>query len=544
MDGKTSNDPFRIGNGTSFSASIPPKTNGKIRKNGTSSEAIINDLRLAINIIEKFHVGAEKPSRKALIKTSISSMLRILDPHSNYYDAKEYSELLSDQRSEYFGIGATIVNFQKQGRYDTYVTSTYPGSPAFRSGLRFGDRILAVNGTNVIGKNSLYVRNRVRGRKGTIVRLKVERNHTRKIETLLLRRSRVSQPSIPDAYMLRSGIGYIDLSQGFNYTTIKELNAALKFLNTHGMRSLVLDLRNNPGGILEQAVRVAEKFLPRGQTITTQRGRYIVDNLTWRSRNGNPEDYPLIILVNGESASASEIVAGALQDYDRALIVGEKTFGKGLVQSVINLPFGAGLTLTSARYYTPTGRLIQRDYSNGNRYDYYKHKTVYTATERLSRLKRTSNGRKVYSGEGITPDEIIKPSELNTLQTKLLDSIFFFSKKLIAGRVNGFERYKVNTQLDIAKRISANEFLIPYNLLLSFKDYVKLHDKDISLLSIETEKEFIKQQLRYNLASAKYGNVVAQQILITNDPQIMRAIKTIPQARRLSNLSKNTPHAK
>ncbi|MCB1025835.1 MAG: S41 family peptidase, partial [Acidobacteria bacterium] len=394
-------EPFQISKGRSFSASIPRMSETVSAAAGKINRKIIEqDFSNALEIVQKYYVSPQKTDTEALTKASIESMLHILDPHSSYFDAKEYRDLLNEQHSEYFGIGATIANFRNGKTFDTYVTSAFPDSPAFRAGLHFGDRIIAVNGENVAGKNSLYVRNKVRGNKGTIVRLKIERNSTKKIETVALRRNRVAQPSIPDAYMLRPGVGYIDLSSGFNYTTIDELNFSLRALHKQGMTSLILDLRDNPGGILEQAIRVVEKFLPGGSTIATQRGRLVIDNRIWRSNNLNPEYLPLILLVNDESASASEIVAGALQDFDRALIVGETTFGKGLVQSVINLPYGAGLTLTTAKYFTPSGRLIQRDYSNGNLYDYYQHNEKSSGVG-AKVANRTIGGRTVYSGDGI-----------------------------------------------------------------------------------------------------------------------------------------------
>ena len=472
-----------------------------------------------------------------MTKSSIASMLRTLDPHSNYFDSSEFNELLSDQRSEYFGIGATIANFRAEGQFETYVTSTFPDSPAFRARLGFGDRILAVNGERVAGKNSLYVRNRVRGRKGSIVRLKVERNSTKLIETVVIRRNRVAQPSIPDAYMLRPGIAYVDLSQGFNYTTIEELNVALLDLKRRGMTSLVLDLRDNPGGILEQAIRVAEKFLPKGRTIATQRGRLIIDNRKWKSRNRNPENYPLMVMVNDESASASEIVAGALQDYDRALIVGEKTFGKGLVQSVINLPYGSGLTLTTAKYYTPSGRLIQRDYSAGNLYDYYQHNEKASGVG-AKVAKRTMGGRPVYSGDGIAPDLEVKKQSLTPKQIDLLDTIFLFSRELTGGRVRGFENYRVDRQKDISKRIRPIDFPVTNEILKAFErfavDKAKRSSKEFA-----KESRFISNRVRYNAVSAAYGNVVAKQVLIENDSQISEAVQALPRARQMARLAKN-----
>ena len=239
--------------------------------------------------------------------------------------------------------------------------------------LRFGDRILEVDGIKMTGKSSAEVRDKIRGPRGSVVKITVERAADKRVQTVEITRDAVPQPSIPDSYLLKAGVGYIDMTRGFNYTTTDELQEAIQRLQSRGMTSLVLDLRNNPGGFLDQAIHVAEVFLPSGQLILTQKGRNGLRDNTYESRNSAPDLTPLIILINENTASASEIVAGAMQDHDRALIVGKTSFGKGLVQSIIPLEHGAGLTLTSAKYFTPSGRLIQRDYSNGGLYDYYTH---------------------------------------------------------------------------------------------------------------------------------------------------------------------------
>ena len=531
-------EPFKISRGSSFSASTSTeKRRAAITDKSVLRKIAAQDFGDAIGLISRFHVGGNRVDYGELTKSSISTMLRSLDPHSNYFDSPEFRELLSDQRSEYFGIGATIANFHQKGEFETFITSTFPGSPAFRAKLKFGDKILAVNGEIVSGKNSLYVRNKIRGRKGSIVRLRVQRNGTQLISTVVIRRNRVAQPSIPDAYMLRPGVGYVDLSDGFNYTTLEEFNIVLGALRNRGMKSLIIDLRDNPGGILEQAVRIAEKFLPRGRTIVSQRGRLLIDNRTWRSRNGNPDNIPLVVLVNEESASASEIVAGALQDYDRALIVGEKTFGKGLVQSVINLPYGSGMALTTAKYYTPSGRLIQRDYSDGNLYDYYRHKNVQGGVK-AKIAKKTFGGRTVYSGDGITPDLAIESEGLSGFQARLLDPIFFFSRELAGGRVRGLERFYVRSQQDVARRIRPQDFEVGKPVLDSFREYVKRSGSlNASFAELTRETAFILKRIRYHLVSAAYGNVVAKQVLIENDTQIRGALIAMPRARQMARVS-------
>ena len=526
-------EPFKITRGSSFSASVPNKNGHSANTEQIGNGQISQDFSDALEIIRNNHINGKQIDYNELTKFSISTMLRVLDPHSNYFDSSEYRNLLTDQRSEYYGIGATIVNYKKAGVYDTFVTSVFPDSPAARAGLRFGDKIAAVGGDKVSGKNSGYVRDKVRGRKGTIARLTIERADTNKIEIIEIRRSRVAQPSIPDAYLIRQGIGYIDLSEGFNYTTIDELTVALADLHDQGMTSLILDLRDNPGGILDQAIKVAEKFLPSGNTIVTQRGRFKIDNRTWTSKNNKPENLPLVVLVNDGSASASEIVAGAMQDYDRALVVGEKTFGKGLVQSIINLPYASGLTLTTAKYYTPSGRLIQRDYSNGSLYDYFNHKVNLSEKDKTEAAARTITGRRVFGGDGITPDETVKNQIMNQTEIALLDPLFFFAREAANGRIKGFENYKSNGQIQYGSRIRPSDFLITDEFLTAFKNFA-VKDWKFSKDEIETQKAFIKLRLRFNLATAAFGNVAANQVLIEDDPQVAKAVEALPRARQLA----------
>jgi len=383
-------------------------------------------------------------------------------------------------------------------------------------------------------KDSEYVRDKVRGKLGSTVRIQLERADTKRLETVELKRTRVPQPSIPDAYLLRRDVGYIDMTEGFNYTTAEELTVALKELREQGMKTLILDLRNNPGGILEQAVKVAERFLPEGSTVVTQRGRFRIDNRTWKSSNRNAETMPMVVLVDGGSASASEIVAGALQDFDRAFIIGEKTFGKGLVQSIFNLPYSSGLTLTTAKYYTPSGRSIQRDYSKGNLYDYFNHKEDATAqTEQNRPVSYTMIGRKVYGGDGIMPDEVVKEKNLTQQEANLLDPLFFFSRELVHGHVKGFENYKVSGQTRYGERIQPSDLPVTDALISAFKAFA-VKENFITAEKLESETAFIKTRLRFNLIMAAFGSVSANQVLIEDDPQVSKAVEALPRAEQLA----------
>lgn len=530
-------EPFKIARGSSFSASVSrPRKNFVASENAgeTKSGLISRDFNDALDLIRENYVGGERLDDNELTKSAVTSMLRTLDPHSNFYDAKDYQELLADENSEYSGIGASIADFTRDGETFAFVTSAFADSPASRAGLRFGDKIVAVGGESMANKSAMFVREKIRGGKGTIAHLTVERAISGKTEAIDIRRSVVAQPSIPDAYLLRSGIGYIDLTSGFNYTTSDEISTALKGLHEQGINSLILDLRDNPGGILEQAVRVAEKFLSAGQTIVSQRGRGEFDNRTWKSINKNPENVSLVVLVNGGSASASEIVTGALQDSDRALVIGEKTFGKGLVQSVIDLPSGAGLTLTTAKYYTPSGRLIQRDYEHCNLYDYFQRRVNPDAPNANAAPSKTVTGRNVYGGDGIAPDETVKTPQFDAAQIALLDPLFFFARELACGRIKGFENYKINRPVRYGQRVRPDDFPASAELVEAFKNYPATMNIKISAGQIETNRKFISTQLRYELATAAFGNIAANQVLIEEDVQVARAVDALPRAENLA----------
>lgn len=528
---------FSISSGSTFSAS-GRAANAWWGESAERPSPVAADIGEAAELIARYHIhGAAEPTN-AVTKSAIKGMLRILDPHSNFYAPAEWKELLDEQRSGYTGIGATIANFETNGVTDTFILSIFPGSPASESHLRYGDKIVAIDDEKMTGRSSDMVRDKIRGTVGTTFRLTVERAATLRLETIEIRRHRVPQPSIPDAYILRPGIGYIDLSEGFTYTTSDEFNAAMHKLKRSGMESLILDLRGNGGGIVDQAVKVTEKFLPFGTRILTQRGRTPADNRVWKSANHVPETMSLVVLVNEETASASEIVAGALQDEDRAIIVGEKTFGKGLVQSVIGLPGGTGLTLTTARYLTPSGRSIQRDYSTGDLYDYFNHKTPAAAIDRPFFEARTATNRRVFGGDGIQPDEVVKSDDITAIQASLLDPIFFFTRETVSGRVAGQENYRAET-VSFGKRIDASQFSVSDGLLAAFHRFADEGSAGkYSADTLNTASAFIKLRLRYNLIMASFGSISANQVLTEDDPQTAKAVETLPRAAQLANLAR------
>jgi carboxyl-terminal processing protease len=534
----------RAGGGSEkTSVPVTPLGRRSTRSRTLSPEAaaVERSFNEALSVIEENYVDGNKLDYNSVYKSSIIGMLRTLDPHSNYYDRKEYEELRTDQRSEYYGIGASIGNQRTADQNDTYILSTFEESPAARAGLRFGDRIVAVDGINMRGKTSLEVRDKIRGPRGSVVSITLERASTGRTETVEITRDAVAQPSVPDAYLLRPGVGYIDMRHGFNYTTTDELQAALDFLHAKGMQYLVLDLRDNPGGFLDQAIHVAEKFLQSGQLILSQKGRDRRLDRSYESDNEQPDMTPLVILVNGNTASASEIVAGAMQDHDRAIIVGETSFGKGLVQGIFPLEAGAGLTLTTAKYYTPSGRLIQRDYSNGGFYDYITRGGSIRQDGEEEQQKptgpasRTDTGRTVYGGGGISPDEAVKPATVTAAQARLINPLFFFTRELVNGRISGFDAYKVQGPIQFNHKLQPTDYPVTDALFKAFKDYVA---KDTTLKMtpqfLDRNRSFISQQLRYNILTAAYGKVTADEVLVIDDPQVAKALESLPRARELA----------
>ena len=529
--------------GSSSSATAGPGLPGRrsSRNASPATAAVERDFDEALKVVEQQYVDGSKLDYNDVFKSSIIGMLRSLDPHSNYYDRDEFEELKTDQRSEYFGIGASIQNYNYGDQVDTYITATFDGSPAQKAGLRYGDRILEVDGVKMTGKASIEVRDKIRGPRGSTVKLTLERAADKRVEKVDIVRDAVPQPSVPDSYMLKPGVGYIDMTRGFNYTTTDELLDALDRLHAKGMTSLVLDLRNNPGGFLDQAIHVAEVFLPTGKLILTQKGRNSYRDNTYESRNNSPDTTPLVILINENTASASEIVAGAMQDHDRALIVGQTSFGKGLVQSIIPLEYGAGLTLTSAKYYTPSGRLIQRDYSNGGFYDYYTHGAGVSQNKPAETAKpvgpesKTDTGRAVYGGGGISPDEAVGPRTVNLTQRRLLSPTFAFAREFANGRIKGFDSNKI-AGIDFKHELQANEFNVTDAIFRAYRDFVT-NDPNYktSAAVIDRNRSFIELELRFDLVTAAYGRNMGDRVFITsNDPQVAKALDVVPKARDLA----------
>jgi carboxyl-terminal processing protease len=504
------------------------------------TDQLATEFKEAISEIQESYAG--KTDLELLGKNSIQGMLHQLDPHSAFFTKAEFDEVQTEQSSRIYGIGVTIAK-----RYDhVYILSATPGAPGHRAGLRYGDAIVAIDKQNVDDWTSQQVMHRVRGEKGEPVEITVERAGTPNPITVRVRRDEVKLPSVRNAFMTaQSGTGYIALTGGFSSKTDEELSGALAQLKLEGMRQLVLDLRNNPGGLLEEAIKVSTRFLAPGEKILEVRGRDEESSAhTYEvPKDNEPETVPMVVLVDRQTASASEIVAGALQDHDRALIVGENTFGKGLVQGVFRLWGGTGLVLTTAKYYTPTGRSIQRSYANVSFYDYYLNRTEdqsAVANGQHGDALRTDLGRTVYGGGGITPDVEIKAPQVSS---RLYYGIFDFVRQLVAGQLQGLRAYRI-AECQYKTKITADDishYPVTDELLASYRQYISNKPQfNVSEERLNASVNYIGTQMRREIITAAYGPEAGDQVYLADDTQFRKAIESLDRARVLAeNASRN-----
>ncbi|MEZ5305782.1 MAG: S41 family peptidase [Pyrinomonadaceae bacterium] len=504
-----------------------------------TTEKISDDYAEALGLIEKSYVRGV--DREEVLDRSIQSMLFTLDPHSNFFTQAELKKLFEEQSSEFEGIGVSIL----QHRDGVYVQSVVPETPAAEQGLRYGDRFVDVNGKDATKWTSAEVSKNVRGERGTKVNIKIERAGIKEPISYTITRGGVPYPSIRNYFMLDNGVGYVGLSGGFQETTSQELDAAIADLQKHGMKSLILDLRNNVGGLLPQAIEVTSRFVEGGKTVVSVKGRSAYSKKQdLMSSSGKSHDFPLVVMINGGSASASEIVAGAIQDYGRGLVVGSDSFGKGLVQKIYPLPYGTGLTLTTARYYTPFGRSLQRDYSNGSIYDYFSHADEREVEKRSSSEEaappkpkgeaiKTADGRVLYGGRGIEPDLKAPALEITELRFRIAEAAFFFVRELAAGDIKGFEGYKASRQ-SFVTTVAKSDLQVGETLFDRFVRFA-VEDKDNGLTEslILGQEAYAKSKIREQLATAKYSGEAGLQVLLEADPQVLKAVDAMPQATQL-----------
>jgi len=451
----------------------------------------------------------------AIYDGAIPGMLRVLDPHSNFYDPKAYAKMREDQRGHYYGVGMVI----QQQNNKVYVITPYEGTPSFRAGIRPGDIISAIDGKSTDGMTSDLVAKSLKGPKGTHVQVAMVREGQAKPLVFDLVRDEIPHPSVDLKYEIRPGVGYIHLTQ-FQETTAQEVNQAIN--SFPNLKGLVFDLRGNPGGLLSQAVEVCDHLLSKGQSIVSQRGRAYPDQNYTATHGNDGKTFPIVVLVNRNTASAAEIVSGALQDHDRALIVGETTFGKGLVQTVYNLSENTGLALTTYHYYTPSGRLIQRNYAGVSLYDYYYNHAGASPNNATNReVKLTDSGRTVYGGGGITPDEKIDSPKSNHFQDVLLDptkAVFFhFAAHYLANRT--VDR---NFQVDDA-------------VMSEFKQYLTSQSIPWTEADLNGVSDWLKISIKEKIFTSQFGQLQGLHVMADWDPMIQKALTYLPEAQALED---------
>ena len=487
----------------------------------------------------------EEVKTDALVSASIREMLRTLDPHSSFFEAKEFGQLQERQKGQYYGLGITVQSVDG----NITVVSPFEGTPAYRLGIRAGDVISRIEDTDARGMSIDDAVKRLRGAKGSPVRITIVRQgYDQPLEFTVIRDS-IPLHSVPYSFMASKTVGYVRL-QDFNETTAcrpgepadceRELERALRQLTKSGATSVILDIRDNPGGLLDQAFAVSNLFLKKGQLVVFTRGRTRRDETNYITETESPySKLPLVVLTSRHSASASEIVAGAIQDHDRGLIVGETTFGKGLVQTVMPLRNvrGYAVALTTARYYTPSGRSIQRDYGSTALDEYYQPKDRKACDQGGGEAKLTDAGRKVFGGDGITPDYCVERDQPGKLVSHLV----------ARGALVGFSRFFESSsgQAQIAGtgsrsdavsakvKVIGKDFKVDESVLADFKAYLDEQKIRYSAEELEASRELLSRALSDEIVHQVFGEAEARRRSVAFDPQIRKALELAPKAELL-----------
>ncbi len=496
----------------------------KVSAQSASDESSLRDslksFTSVYSIVEQNYAEKMNDDRtdKAIYDGAIPGMLHVLDPHSNFYDPKAYAQMREDQHGRYYGVGMTIQPQLVDGVMKTFVLYPFEGTPSYKAGIRPGDLIISVDGKPTDGLDSAAIASMLKGPRGTHVLVTMSREGKDKPLTFDLVRDEIPRPSVDLAFEIEPGIGYMHVTN-FQETTAHEVGDALdKFRGQGPLKGLVIDLRGNPGGLLNQAVDMSSKFLQKGQVVVSQHGRVAADQVYSVTSGEQGPKYPVVVLVNRNTASAAEIVSGALQDHDRALIVGETTFGKGLVQTVFNISQNTGLALTTFHYYTPSGRLIQRPYDNMSLYDYYYVRDASNPKDNANReVKLTDEGRTVYGGGGITPDEHIDPVKSTHPEEVLLQQHAFLN----------FGRHY------FAKNTVTKDFVVNDAVMSDFKAFLKSKNIDVSDADINANLDWIKAEIKADLFTTEFGQLEGMKVRAEWDPQIAKALGYLPQAQAL-----------
>lgn len=463
--------------------------------------------------------SAEPIESEKLVFSSIDGMLRTLDPHTTFLEPRDFTEMQDRQKGSFFGLGILITKRNEQ----ITVITPLEGTPASRLGIRAGDIIATIEGESTDDLSVDEVVKRLKGPKGTTVNIEIVRFGIKEAIPLTIERAAIPTNSITNVLMVRPGIGYIRIKD-FTYTTVRELDQAMARLQQEGMERLILDLRMNPGGLLDAAVGVSDYFIEPGEMIVYHKGRTAESYQEYRAPGKQKTlDVPVIVLLSRESASASEIVAGAIQDHDRGLVVGETSWGKGLVQSVYSLQYGAGLALTTSRYYTPSGRNIQRDYSSF--YDYYLGEATPSDELDGKDVFETETGRKVYGGGGIQPDFIVKPRELpHVLQLlQVRSAIFDFAVRYVAEHP------------EVTKELSVGDEIIREFVGDAAEREIATEDEIHAVFEEDPRnRDFIERTLKAEIVAAKFGYDASYPFRLLGDEQVERAIELFPEAEKLA----------
>src|SRR5580704_18098781 len=453
---------------------------------------------------------------KVIYEGAIPGMLRVLDPHSNFFDPKQYALFKEEQQGKYYGVGMTVQSRDNQ----TVVLSPFVGSPAYKAGIRPGDIIQKVDNKPCEGLTTTEVADLLKGAKGTVVHISLIREGWDKPIEVTVTRDEIPRPGVEFFTMVKPGVGYVHVKT-FNETTDSDLADALKTLDVSKLDGLIIDLRNNGGGLLNQAVGMCDMFLDKNELVVSHRGRASAERPYYALQGNQGIEVPLIVLVNGQSASASEIVSGAMQDHDRGLIVGETSFGKGLVQTQFPLSESTALLLTTARYYTPSGRLIQRDYKNQTLYDYHYNPQPPQAPE----VKLTDTGRQVYGQGGITPDVAAPAPNPNDFEQLLERRGVFYP---LPQGVGDFARYYLGEKPNVTE-----DFVVDDAVLAQLKKYLGEQHIQFTENDIQQNLPWLKWEIKREVSTTVFGLNAGYHVALENDPQLEKAIASLPQAKAL-----------
>jgi len=488
-----------------------------------------------LSITEKYYV--DDVDTQKLTEAAINGLLNQLDPHSVYIPVSNLQRVNEEFQGSFEGVG-----IEYQVLNDTLlVVAPIVGGPSEALGIQAGDKILKINDTSAIRITQEGVQKKLRGPKGTKVKVSILRSGYKDLLEFDITRDKIPLYTVDPAFMIDDQTGYLSLSR-FAAKTHEEFMAAMSKLKQAGMKRLILDLRYNAGGYLEQAYKLANEFMPKGKKVVYTHGRrpesdeeYISDG------TGHFDDVSLVLLVNYGSASASEIVAGAVQDWDRGLVVGETTFGKGLVQRQFDLKDGSAFRVTTARYYTPSGRLIQRPY--GEDRIKYQHEAIdrdsvegdnltHEAEKDSTRPKyKTNGGRTVYGGGGITPDYIVKSDRLTEYTVQLRSKLVFLS---FADKYLDAHGSELKSKYGKESSGFAADFEVNERMLSDLQSLATAKGIEFNKEQYQKDLRFIKAFMKASIAKSVWGNEGSARVMLGIDNQFTEARTLFPEAERIS----------